>query len=138
LRKGWRPAIFTASLALLTALAVSAIPGTPQQRSAGAPPAYPGNNTPGTPNEAPGMPPLGPDDRRNPVMEQMERRQAILRNQDRQKQLVEDTKKLLDLATQLKTAVDKTNQDTLSIDVIKKADEIAKLAKSVRDKMKAE
>ena len=71
-------------------------------------------------------------------MEQMERRQALLRNEDRQKRLVQDTDKLLALATELKSAVDKTNKETLSIDVIKKADEIAKLAKSVRDKMKSE
>jgi hypothetical protein len=32
--------------------------------------------------------------------------------------------------------VEKSNKDTLSVDVIRKADEIEKLAKSVRDKMK--
>ena len=63
-------------------------------------------------------------------------RQAKARDDDRQKQLVNDTNKLLQLATELKTEVDKTNKNVLSVDVIKKADEIEKLAKNVKDRMK--
>ncbi len=59
-----------------------------------------------------------------------------MRNLDRQKQLVLDTQKLLALANQLKSDVDKSNKDTLSLDVIRKADEIEKLARSVKEKMK--
>jgi len=44
----------------------------------------------------------------------------------------------LQLATELKDDVNRTNENVLSIDVIKKADEIEKLAKSVREKMKAQ
>ena len=47
-----------------------------------------------------------------------------------------DTEKLLNLATELKQNVDKTSPSILSMDVIKKAQEIEKLAKSVKDKMK--
>ncbi len=57
-------------------------------------------------------------------------------NAERRKQLVDDSTKLLVLATQLKTEVDKTNKDTLSINVIKKAAEIEKLAHDVRIKMR--
>jgi hypothetical protein len=57
-------------------------------------------------------------------------------NEDRQKRLKEDTDRLLKLATELKEYVDKTNQNILSLDVIKKTEEIEKLAKSVREKMK--
>lgn len=57
-------------------------------------------------------------------------------NEERQAQLKRDTDKLLDLSTQLKQYVDKTNQNVLSVDVIKKADEIEKLAHSVKEKMK--
>jgi hypothetical protein len=63
-------------------------------------------------------------------------RQAIAMNDERQKKLVADTEKLLVLAAELKTDVDKSTKDTLSIDVIKKADEIEKLAHSVKEKMK--
>ena len=65
-----------------------------------------------------------------------EEAQAKMRNIDRQKQLVEDTQKLLALANELKADVDKSTKDTISLDVIKKADEIEKLAHSVKEKMK--
>ncbi|HZY62762.1 MAG TPA: hypothetical protein VFE38_09565 [Edaphobacter sp.] len=81
----------------------------------------------------PGLPPLGPEE---PLPPQIQAQQAKARNNDRQKHLVEDTDKLLLLATQLKQDVDKTNKDVLSIDVIKKADEIEKLAHSIKDRMK--
>lgn len=58
------------------------------------------------------------------------------RNLQRQVELKKDTEKLLQLATELKQSVDKTDENTLSLEVIRKADEIEKLAKSVRDKMK--
>jgi hypothetical protein len=63
-------------------------------------------------------------------------RQANMLNQSRQKQLVLDTQRLVALANELKIAVDKSNKDTLSLDVIRKADEIEKLAHSVKEKMK--
>jgi hypothetical protein len=66
----------------------------------------------------------------------MEQQQARARNNDRQKKLVADTDKLLSLATELKSQVDKTNKDVLSVEVIKKAEEIEKLAHSVKERMK--
>ena len=57
-------------------------------------------------------------------------------NLQRQEELKKDTEKLLELATELKQSVDKTDENTLSLEVIKKADQIEKLAKSVKDKMK--
>ena len=47
-----------------------------------------------------------------------------------------DTDKLLKLSVELKSYVDKSDENVLSLDVIKKAEEIEKLAKSVKDKMK--
>jgi hypothetical protein len=64
--------------------------------------------------------------------EEMER----ARNSDRQKKLVEETQRLLALANELKEDVDKSTKDTLSLDVVRKADEIEKLAHSVKEKMK--
>ncbi len=64
--------------------------------------------------------------------EKMKRQQKVLR----QKQLKEDTDKLLQLATELKTSVDKTNENVLSLDVVKKAEEIEKLAKQVKTNMR--
>lgn len=79
------------------------------------------------------VPPIGPS-----LSPEMQAQQARSRNSDRQKRLVEDTNKLLVLATELKQDVDKTNKDVLSVDVIKKADEIEKLAHSVKERMKGE
>lgn len=55
---------------------------------------------------------------------------------DRQSQLRLDTEKLVALAAELKQHVDKAGANVLSMDVIKKAQEIQKLAKSVQDKMR--
>jgi hypothetical protein len=67
----------------------------------------------------------------------IEKEMAKKANQARQADLKRDAEKLLKLATELKEHVDKTNENTLSLDVIKKAEEIEKLARSVKDKMKA-
>ena len=68
----------------------------------------------------------------------MEREQAKKLNQQRHANLKKDTDKLLELATQLKQQVDKSNENTLSVDVIKKCEEIEKLAHSVKQKMKGD
>lgn len=78
---------------------------------------------------------LEPEDP-DPMAPHRDQKQAELRNADRQKRLVADTDKLLALATDLKEQVDKSTKDTLSVDVIKKADEIEKLAHSVKERMK--
>jgi hypothetical protein len=54
----------------------------------------------------------------------------------RKKQLEDDTAKLLVLANELKAEMDKSTKDTLSLSVMKKADEIEKLARKVREEMK--
>jgi hypothetical protein len=50
--------------------------------------------------------------------------------------LKHDTDKLLRLSVELKESVDRSNENVLSLDVIKKAEEIEKLAHSVKEKMK--
>jgi hypothetical protein len=56
---------------------------------------------------------------------------------ERQKKLQDDVNKLLALSTELKSAVDKTNKDQLSLDAIRKAAEIEKLAHSIQSRMKS-
>ena len=65
-----------------------------------------------------------------------QREQARQRNIERQKKLKQDTDRLLELATELKQYVDRTNENTLSVDVVKKCEEIERLAKDVKNKMK--
>ncbi|MFP5229976.1 MAG: hypothetical protein ACLGXA_20360 [Acidobacteriota bacterium] len=57
-------------------------------------------------------------------------------NEERKREIAADTAKLVELSNELKAEVDKTDKDTLSLDVIRKAEAIEKLAKSVRQKMK--
>jgi hypothetical protein len=54
----------------------------------------------------------------------------------RKKQIADESALLLKLATDLKSEVDKTNKDTLSISVVRKAEAIEKLAHDVKLKMK--
>ena len=68
--------------------------------------------------------------------QQLERAMITNAFLERQVALRRDTEKLLSLATELKQNVDKTSPIILSLDVVKKAQEIEKLAKSVKDKMK--
>jgi hypothetical protein len=59
-------------------------------------------------------------------------------NVEREAALKNDTEKLLKLANELKDYVDKTDEHVLSLEVIKKAEEIEKLAKSVKEKMRGQ
>jgi hypothetical protein len=81
---------------------------------------------------------IPPPDLTPPGNPRVEEQQEKARSTERQKRLVADTEKLLALATELKTDVDKTNKNILSLDVIKKADEIEKLAHSVKERMKGQ
>ncbi|MGC2698460.1 MAG: hypothetical protein WA738_21945 [Candidatus Angelobacter sp.] len=77
-------------------------------------------------------------ERREEDPAQKEMRDHMLKeaNKKRQADIKNDTEKLFALATELKTAVDKTNENMLSLDVVRKADEVEKLAKKVKEKMK--
>jgi methionyl-tRNA synthetase len=85
----------------------------------------------------PGFPSQGasPDQE---TQDRIQKEMAKKANQERQAQLKRDTEHLFKLATELKQYVDKTNENTLSVEVIRKAEEIEKLARSVKDKMKGQ
>jgi hypothetical protein len=72
----------------------------------------------------------------DPAQKEMQERMLREANKKRQQDIREDTDKLFQLATELKAAVDKSNENLLSLDVVRKADEVEKLAKKVKDKMK--
>jgi hypothetical protein len=56
----------------------------------------------------------------------------------RKAQILEDTNRLYRMAEELKAEVAKSNKDILSVAVVKKADEIEKLAKSLKERMRSE
>jgi hypothetical protein len=74
--------------------------------------------------------------RQDPTQKEMQERIAREANKKRQQDIREETEKLFQLATELKAAVDKTNENLLSLDVVRKAEEVEKLAKKVKEKMK--
>jgi hypothetical protein len=74
----------------------------------------------------------GPD-----IPPDMQRKQMKELNQERHATLKKDTDKLLQAATELKQQVDKTNENQLSLEVIRKTEEVEKLAKAIREKMKS-
>ncbi len=80
---------------------------------------------------------VNPDAHEDEERAKMEKDMAKKANRDRQAQLQRDTDNLVKLANELKEYVDKSNENTLSLDVLKKAEAIEKLAHSVKEKMKA-
>jgi hypothetical protein len=91
------------------------------------------NPTPPVP-VIPGVNPNAPE--QDPAMHRMTEQMSIKRNAQRQQQIVSDTAHLLQLAQQLNDDVSKSNKNELSVSVVKDADEIEKLAKSIKDKMR--
>jgi spore coat polysaccharide biosynthesis protein SpsF (cytidylyltransferase family) len=77
--------------------------------------------------------PVDPNDENR---DRIARDMAKKANLERQAALKVDTDKLFKLAAELKGYVDKSNENVLSLEVLKKAEEIEKLARSVKDKMK--
>jgi hypothetical protein len=86
-----------------------------------------------TRSQFPGQPPQQAEDEQH---RRLEREQAKKLNEQRHENLKRDTDKLVKLSNELKQYVDKSNENMLSLDVIKKAEEIEKLAHSVKEKMK--
>ena len=77
--------------------------------------------------------PPGDEDEARKVIESEQAKKAA---KERVAALRHDTDRLLKLSVELKQSVDKSDENVLSLDVIKKAEEIEKLARSVKEKMK--
>jgi hypothetical protein len=84
------------------------------------------------PAAAPQFEPRG----RSQAEQEMLDRQAKEANKKRQQDIKDETERLFQLATELKAAVDKSNENMLSLEVVRKAEEVEKLAKHVKEKMK--
>jgi hypothetical protein len=78
------------------------------------------------------MPAPTPD----PMHAHMDAERMKAMNDDRQKRLSADVDRLLALTNELKAGLDKTNKDQLSLEVMRKAAEIEKLAHDVQSRMK--
>jgi hypothetical protein len=81
-------------------------------------------------------PRLGPNSRDDDPSAHLAQQKRIKElNILRQKQLTSDAAKLLALATELQANVDKSGQESATLDLMHKAEQIEKLAHSVRTKM---
>jgi len=80
---------------------------------------------------------IPPDPVEDEARRRFEHDQQKKANEERFQKIKEDTEKLVQLSNELKEYVGKANEHTLSLDVVKKAEEIERLAKSVKDKMRA-
>ena len=150
LRDSACPSSRQASTWLRQALAIAVVLGLGLSRAHAAPPApqqqvSPAITAPAAvqqqqippPDGMGGMPgPHADKGMQSSITPQMQHRMADRRNDERQKALVADTEKLLALAQQLKAEVDKTDKDQLSVHVVKRAEQIEKLAHSVKEKMR--
>jgi len=68
--------------------------------------------------------------------DQVQRQQAIAANEQRQVEIKRDTEKMAELTQELKEYLEKSQQTVMSVDAIKKAEQIEKLAHNVKSKMK--
>jgi hypothetical protein len=66
----------------------------------------------------------------------VQKQQAEAANLQRQVEIKRDTEKMFELTQELKDYMQKTGQSVMSVDAIKKAEQIEKLAKIVKSKMK--
>jgi hypothetical protein len=68
--------------------------------------------------------------------EQIDRERAQKANELLQMEIKRDTEKLFTLSSELKDFVDQRSQGVLSLDAVKKAEQIEKLAKGLKSKIK--
>lgn len=84
--------------------------------------------------------PIAPADRPDAVPPEirarMDAQRARMANDDRHKRLIQDADRLAALSNELKADVAKTGKDELSMEVMRKAAEIEKLAHDVQNRMK--
>jgi hypothetical protein len=87
------------------------------------------------------LPPMvqqGPSTSNVPVrsQEEADRERAKKANEMLQMEIKRDTEKLVQLSAELKESIDKTSQGLWPADTFKKAEQIEKLARSVKSKIK--
>jgi hypothetical protein len=94
-------------------------------------PTVPDLNPPAVSSQANLLPVVSPQMHESPA-----KTPADAMSAERRRQIAVDSAQMLKLATELKAEVDKTNKDTLSVAVVRKAGQIEHLAHGVKEKMK--
>jgi hypothetical protein len=120
-----------ASACLLVAISIVPAAGQAPAQPPAAPPAQTQDKTPASP-PAPAQPAAAVTAVQNPA-----ETHAETHTETHKDQIAADSAKLFQLANELKAEMDKSTKDTLSLSVMKKAEEVEKLAHKVRDEMRA-
>jgi hypothetical protein len=92
------------------------------------------NGSQSVPAQLPGLGMNRPSN--DPTREHMEALRLKALNDARHKKMLDETAKLLQLSTELKADVEKAGKDELSVEVVKKAADIEKLAHDVKEQMR--
>jgi hypothetical protein len=89
------------------------------------------------PTQSPHAPGIGSTDISADPMRETSH-EALIRqaNEQRHRRMLDDANKMVQLSNELKADVEKTQKDELSIEVLKKAAEVEKLAHDVQQRMK--
>jgi hypothetical protein len=82
--------------------------------------------------------PLGESDENIQQQREMQQKLEKMRQKKRYEDMKRDSEKLLELATELKEYVDKTGENVLSLEVVRKAEQMEKLAHKVKQNMRGE
>lgn len=127
MKRAFRSVQLSGRVLIATALLLPVSPVAARTRQADA-----SQRTPAS-NRAPGFPPEEP----SPLAGSSALKLEHMREDERRKRLRSDTEKLLQLSTELKEQVEKASKDELSLDVVRKAAEIEKLAHDVKEHMKS-
>jgi hypothetical protein len=85
-----------------------------------------------------GLPQAAPSIDEGPETKQMKKAMERQRQKQRYEEMKRDSARLLELATELKQHVDQAGENVLSVDVIKRAEEMEKLARRVKENMRGE
>ncbi len=95
---------------------------------------------PPTTGQGSGRPPFGQetDAGQDPMLHHAQQEAARKRNIERQNKLLADSSRIVELANELSTGVEPKGKGPTSVAMSKKAEEIEKLARSVREHMKSE
>jgi hypothetical protein len=101
-------------------------------------PSQPGSIPPvSQPQGSPHMPGLSTvDNAPDPMKDAMHEQMLRDANVQRHKKMLDDANKMVQLSNELKADVEKTQKDELSLEVLKKAAEVEKLAHDVQQRMK--
>jgi hypothetical protein len=127
----WKAGSAAVVVVLMLGVGMKTLPIAAQQQQPGALPPL------SQPASAPHVPGIGTADTgSDPMRETM--REGMIRqaNEQRHKKMLDDANRMVQLSNELKADVEKAQKDELSLEVMKKAAEVEKLAHDVQQRMK--